>query len=84
MSKTKEQLVTDFATAVKDFHRVMGEREAHHKRCSDAEERLTQARLALFERMTDWPKAPQVGQPGGPFGPKLPGDNTPALDKLAD
>ena len=79
MSKTKEQLVNDFALAVRVFEQARINRDGRHQdyrealaKCQNAEAALTDARKALHERMTDQPKAAQVGQPGGPFGPKLP------------
>ena len=70
MSKTKEALVNEFALAVKAFEPAMIKRDERHgeyrnalARCEVAETELTKCRKALYERMTDGPKAPQVGQP---------------------
>ena len=77
MSKTKERLLQEYTAASREFHRTREQCEDAHQefrkllKASDAaNDRLTKARAAVLERMMDG-KAPQVGQPGGPFGPPV-------------
>ena len=92
MSMSKERLLQEYAAGGQGVPqdqggvrgRAPGVPQADSSASDEANDRLVKARAAVLARMTDEPKAPQVGQPGGPFGPKQLVDNTPALDKLSE